>query len=115
MFLSTTTSKERTAVERAFILSYYEIYNDKVYDLLKPPSTSPPNSNGSKEGNGSQTHRESLEVRERKDGNFMIHNLKKVVVNTRQEAYIWLEKGLQNRQICATNQNMASSRSHTIF
>ena len=59
--------------------------------------------------------RESLDVREKKDGNFVIHNLKKVIVNTRQESYIQLEKGLQNRQVCATSQNAASSRSHTIF
>ena len=84
-------------MDRAYIVSFYEIYNDKVHDLLKPPTFSPHNSNGSKEGSGSQMHRDSLDVREKKDGNFMIHNLKKAVVNTRQEAYIWLEKGLQNR------------------
>lgn len=100
---------------KQYIMSFYEIYNDKVYDLLKPPTVSPPNSNGSKEGGSGHMHRDSLDVREKKDGNFIIHGLKKVVVNTRQESYIWLEKGLQNRQICATNQNMASSRSHTIF
>ena len=86
-------------------MSFYEIYNDKVYDLLKPPTFSPPNSNSmsSKDGAGSHISRESLDVREKKDGNFVIHNLKKVVVNTRQESYIGLELGLQNRQICSTS------------
>ena len=103
--------------DQQYILSFYEIYNDKVYDLLKVPTFSPQNSNsgGSKESGGGHAHRESLDVREQKDGNFIIHNLKKVVVNTRQESYIWLEKGLQNRQISPTNQNVVSSRSHTIF
>jgi len=64
-------------------MSFYEIYNDKVHDLLKPPVFSPQNSNGSREGLGSQMQRESLDVREKKDGNFVIHNLKKIIVNTR--------------------------------
>jgi len=81
LFISPENPK--LTVDRAFILSFYEIYNDKVHDLLKPPTFSPQNSNGSKEGNGSQMYRESLDVREKKDGNFMIHNLKKVVVNAR--------------------------------
>ena len=74
-------------------MSFYEIYNDKVYDLLKAPTYSPPSTNSvsSKDGSGSHVSRESLDVREKKDGNFVINNLKKVVVNTRQESYIWLE------------------------
>ena len=71
-------------------MSFYEIYNDKVHDLLKPPTFSPQNSNsgGSGKDNSGQAQRESLDVREKKDGNFVIHNLKKVIVNTRQESYI---------------------------
>lgn len=77
-------------------MSFFEIYNDKVYDLLKTPTFSPKTS-GSAGSKDSQSSRESLDVREQKDGNFVVHNLKKVVVNTRQESYIWLERGLQNR------------------
>ena len=46
-----------------YVMSFFEIYNDKVYDLLKPPTFSPQNSNstGTKDAYGS---RESLEVRE---------------------------------------------------
>ena len=41
--------------------------------------------------------RESLDVREEKDGNFVINDLRKVQVSTKQESYIQLEKGLMNR------------------
>ena len=106
--------RNRSLDSAQYIMSFFEIYNDKVYDLLKAPILSPANS-GSAGSKDSQSSRESLEVREQKDGNFVVHNLKKVVVNTRQESYIWLEQGLQNRQVSATSANAASSRSHTIF
>lgn len=74
-------------VELQFIVSFFEIYNDKVHDLLKPPTFSPQNSNsgGSGKDSGKDGHmqRENLDVREKKDGTFVIHNLKKVIVNTR--------------------------------
>ena len=79
-----TTAQTDDGSELQFIMSFFEIYNDKVHDLLKAPTFSPQNS----DGNNSQMYRESLDVREKKDGNFVIHNLKKIVVNTRQESYI---------------------------
>ena len=90
-----------------------------MYDLLKPPivtasSTSTPSSNADKNNSGG-IQRDSLTIREERDGNFVINDLKKVLVTAKQEAYIWLDKGLQNRQVASTTHNATSSRSHTIF
>ena len=69
------------------MVSFYEIYNDKVYDLLKPPvavpsNTSTPSSNAEKTNTGGM-QRESLTIREERDGNFIINDLKKVLVTAK--------------------------------
>jgi kinesin family protein 4/21/27 len=59
--------------------------------------------------------REHLELREEKDGYFSVMNLRKIEVADVNEAFNWLEKGLEKRITSSTSHNTNSSRSHSIF
>ncbi|CAO3643581.1 unnamed protein product [Mucor hiemalis] len=76
-------------------VSYMEIYNEKIKDLLNVENTSP-------------------EIIEDKKGVY-VRNLKEVIVKTAQEVLNCIKDGEGNRHISATDYNERSSRSHTIF
>ena len=76
-------------------VSYMEIYNEKIKDLLNPENTMP-------------------EIIEDKKG-VSVRNLKEVIVKTVQEVMACIKEGEGNRHISATDYNEHSSRSHTIF
>ena len=69
-------------------VSYIEIYNEKVNDLIDPS-------------------RKNLEIREQGNKGIFVNNLEKVMQ--------LLNKGESNRIIAETKMNEKSSRSHTIF
>jgi kinesin family protein 1 len=78
-------------------LSYYEIYNEKVYDLL------------------SNFPDISCKVRESKDEGAFVENLtRKSFVNYNTVVSI-LEEGNKKRVTAATLMNSTSSRSHAVF
>ncbi|KAK4512041.1 serine/threonine protein kinase [Mucor velutinosus] len=76
-------------------VSYMEIYNEKIKDLLCVENTSP-------------------EIIEDKKGVY-VRNLKEVIVKTSEEVMNCIREGEGNRHISATDYNVRSSRSHTIF
>ncbi|CEP09806.1 hypothetical protein [Parasitella parasitica] len=76
-------------------VSYMEIYNEKIKDLLCVENTSP-------------------EIIEDKKG-VHVRNLKEVIVKTSKEVMDCIREGEGNRHISATDYNEHSSRSHTIF
>lgn len=76
-------------------VSYMEIYNEKIKDLLNSENTSP-------------------EIIEDKKGVY-VRNLKEVIVKTAEEVLNCIKDGEGNRHISATDYNERSSRSHTIF
>ncbi|XP_018575548.1 kinesin-like protein subito [Anoplophora glabripennis] len=82
-------------------VSFAEIYNENIYDLLKTP---PPR--------GKQRPR--LRLGNSKDGCF-IKDLTSVHVTSGIEAYQILQFGLHNLKYAATSVNSHSSRSHCIF
>jgi hypothetical protein len=57
-------------------VSFFEIYNEKIYDLL---------SNGTKKGSGKV--KDGLELREEKNGYFSVVDLKRVDVESLDDAY----------------------------
>uniref|UniRef100_A0A0A9YFR5 Kinesin-like protein n=1 Tax=Lygus hesperus TaxID=30085 RepID=A0A0A9YFR5_LYGHE len=79
-------------------VSYYEIYNEEVRDLL----------------NSSQTSG-GLEVKERPDVGVFIKNLTTYVVNNADDMDRIMTIGNKNRVVGATAMNIESSRSHAIF
>lgn len=78
-------------------VSYIEIYNEKVRDLLNP------NNKG------------NLKVREHPSLGPYVEDLSKVVVNSFDDINNLMDEGNKARTVAATNMNATSSRSHAVF
>lgn len=85
------------AMSYAVEVSYLEIYNEKVRDLLNPKS----------KGN--------LRVREHPVLGPYVENLTKLLVHTQEEIEALMEEGNKTRTVASTNMNNESSRSHAVF
>jgi len=81
-------------------MSFYEVYNEKIYDLF--------NMNQDRSGPG-------LEVREDKSGEVHIPELLQIEIMNEIQAFGFLSLGLKNRIVADTQNNKNSSRSHSIF
>uniref|UniRef100_A0A4W4DWH6 Kinesin-like protein n=1 Tax=Electrophorus electricus TaxID=8005 RepID=A0A4W4DWH6_ELEEL len=84
-------------------VSYYEIYNEQVYDLLQLTIAN------------KARRRPALRVCEDSAGNSYVRDLRWVNVQTSEEAAKVLRVGNKNRSAAATKMNQSSSRSHSIF
>ncbi|KAJ5900044.1 hypothetical protein N7495_004788 [Penicillium taxi] len=78
-------------------VSYLEIYNERVRDLLNP----------SNKGN--------LKVREHPSTGPYVEDLAKLVVSSFDEIDNLMDEGNKARTVAATNMNETSSRSHAVF
>ncbi|GLC49371.1 hypothetical protein PLESTB_000212300 [Pleodorina starrii] len=92
------------------IVSYMEIYNDRLHDLLQPYK--PQNARDPADVN---QKRALLEVREDAKGNTYVPNLLCVKVKSYKSVYQLIAKGNRNRAVRHTEMNQASSRSHAIL
>ncbi|XP_032356234.1 stAR-related lipid transfer protein 9 isoform X2 [Etheostoma spectabile] len=81
-------------------ISFLEIYNERVRDLLRA---------------GEQKKRASLRVREHPEKGPYVQDLSQHVVTDCKHAMDLLEEGMANRITAATHNHDASSRSHAIF
>ncbi|KAJ0063085.1 hypothetical protein NL108_012034, partial [Boleophthalmus pectinirostris] len=81
-------------------ISFLEIYNERVRDLLR---------------GGEQKKRASLRVREHPEKGPYVQDLSQHVVSNCKQAMELLEEGISNRITAATHNHDASSRSHAIF
>ncbi|XP_047194004.1 centromere-associated protein E isoform X7 [Hippoglossus stenolepis] len=86
--------------KKEFLLrvSYMEIYNETVTDLLVD-----------------SWKRKPLEVRETINKNIYVADLSEELVTSPAQALAWIWKGEKNRHYGKTKMNQRSSRSHTIF
>ena len=113
-----------------FELSFLEIYNEKVTDLLATPIT--PNeqitnksSSFSKHArthilnkfvsNSTNNSTRTLEIREHPLLGPYVPDLKYIQVKTKEDFQNVLNLGNQQRSVASTNANQRSSRSHAIF
>lgn len=88
-------------------ISMLEIYNDEVYDLLKPSISS--------ESKGRNAKKEILDVRRNKNGALEVPGLTKMEVKSLQDVASVLKAGHENRATATTNMNEYSSRSHMVL
>ncbi|RPA87423.1 P-loop containing nucleoside triphosphate hydrolase protein [Ascobolus immersus RN42] len=90
----------------AVLISMYEVYNDRIFDLLDDKSLTQP-----------QTRRKALMFRKCEGGDpkKVVAGLRKVYVRNMAEALTVLEHGQACRHASPTNLNSQSSRSHAFF
>ncbi|CAG9759456.1 unnamed protein product [Ceutorhynchus assimilis] len=79
-------------------VSYMEIYNERVHDLLDP-----------------QTNKQSLKVREHNVLGPYVDGLSQLAVTAFQDIDNLMAEGNKSRTVAATNMNSESSRSHAVF
>ncbi|XP_026320336.1 kinesin-like protein KIF13B isoform X4 [Hyposmocoma kahamanoa] len=79
-------------------VSYMEIYNERVHDLLDPETT-----------------RRSLRVREHAVFGPYVDGLSQLAVTSFQDIDNLMTEGNKSRTVAATNMNSESSRSHAVF
>lgn len=91
LFDRRSSATDDTSDTQIFV-SFVEIYNERVFDLLSDQSADPVNTKGHKFIGGNQQR-----------------------VHTLQEAQLVLVNGNQNRHVRPTKMNAQSSRSHAIF
>ncbi|XP_017349064.1 kinesin-like protein KIF20A [Ictalurus punctatus] len=84
-------------------VSFYEIYNEFVYDLLEPPTSL------------HTQKRNTLRLSDDKHGNVYVKDLTWVNVRSADEAWRVLTVGRNNQSFASTHLNHNSSRSHSVF
>ncbi|KAJ4398650.1 hypothetical protein N0V85_006226 [Neurospora sp. IMI 360204] len=96
------------SAEYAIVISMYEVYNDRIFDLLSPPVRSA----ATKEYRRRPLLFKPTELSpDRK----VVAGLRKVVCGSLDQALMVLEAGLQERRVAGTESNTQSSRSHGFF
>ncbi len=100
--------------EYAVMISMYEVYNDRIYDLLTGQGTmAVPLKNGASK----DLRRRPLLFKstEHSPDRKVVAGLRKVVCGNIEEALMILETGLMERRVAGTGSNSVSSRSHGFF
>eukprot|EP00871_Galdieria_phlegrea_P003860 jgi/Galph1/4475/GphlegSOOS_G3143.1 len=97
-------------------VSYFEIYNDRCYDLLDINTLLEAQKLLKRNKTTSFKYkRPSLKIKEVQEGRTKVEGLQEIEVTSSTEVHRLLHCGLKNRQIAETLCNRHSSRSHTIF
>ena len=97
MFERITDIQQDPNLKYTVEVSYLEIYNERVRDLLNP------------------TTKGNLKVREHPSTGPYVEDLAKLVVRSFQEIENLMDEGNKARTVAATNMNETSSRSHAVF
>ncbi|EDN09464.1 hypothetical protein HCAG_06631 [Histoplasma mississippiense (nom. inval.)] len=95
------------------LVSMYEVYNDRIFDLLTPPSSG----TGSRAPLNQKERRRHLLFKptEGSQDRKVVAGLRKIVCGTYEDALMVLQTGLLERKVTGTGSNSVSSRSHGFF
>ena len=94
--------------EYAILISMYEVYNDRIFDLLTPAIP----------GKSTKDFRRRpllFKPTEQSPDRKVVAGLRKIICGTMKEALMVLEAGLHERRVAGTGSNSVSSRSHGFF
>jgi centromeric protein E len=97
----------RETPQREFLLrvSYLEIYNEKIHDLLSAPVS---------QSNGMPTVQEEIKLREDSKRGVYASPLKEEIVQSPTQLLRVIARGDANRRVAGTQYNARSSRSHAV-
>ncbi|PWY92047.1 P-loop containing nucleoside triphosphate hydrolase protein [Aspergillus heteromorphus CBS 117.55] len=104
--------------EYVVLVSMYEVYNDRIFDLLSPAIAPGQGSAMSRQGGTSLKDRRRplfFKSTEGSPDRKVVAGLRKIACNTYEEALSVLEVGLTERKVTGTGANSVSSRSHGFF
>ena len=105
--------------EYAVLVSMYEVYNDRIFDLLSNPTSPSIPTTATRQGAALQkglTRRPLLfKNTEMSPDVKVVAGLRKIVCGSYDEAMMVLETGLTERRVAGTGSNSVSSRSHGFF
>ncbi|EJF65955.1 kinesin-domain-containing protein [Dichomitus squalens LYAD-421 SS1] len=109
---------EATCTDFSVKISFVELYNEELRDLLAPELQAPSGSNqpmgmGVQKDTSQQVNLKLFD--DSKKGGVIIQGLEETPVRTVTDALALLTKGSHRRQIAATKFNDHSSRSHSVF
>ncbi|NXP44567.1 KI20A protein, partial [Heliornis fulica] len=90
-------------VQFSIWVSFFEIYNELIYDLLEPALP------------GQKRKRQTLRLCEDQTGNPYVKDLNWINVQDADEAWKLLKLGRKNQSFASTHMNQNSSRSHSVF
>ena len=96
------------SAEYAILISMYEVYNDRIFDLLTPPIKS----------TATKEYRRRPLLFKPTEGSpdrKAVAGLRKVICGNLHQALMVLEAGLHERRVAGTGSNSVSSRSHGFF
>ncbi|KAJ5266963.1 hypothetical protein N7478_009771 [Penicillium angulare] len=98
------------------LVSMYEVYNDRIFDLLSP-AINPGQGNTMSRGNSQKDRRRPLLFKptEGSPDRKLVSGLRKIACSTYEEALAILDVGLTERKVTGTGANSVSSRSHGFF
>jgi hypothetical protein len=96
------------SAEYAIVISMYEVYNDRIYDLLTASMST------AKVG-VSKRRALLFKSTEMSPDRKVVAGLRKVICSSLEEALAVLETGLIERRVAGTGSNAVSSRSHGFF
>lgn len=116
--VSSFTVEPNQDTDYVVIVSMYEVYNDRIFDLLSTAGTGT-NVMATRQGTALQkglTRRPLLfKNTELSPDRKVVAGLRKIVCGTYKEAMTVLEAGLTERRVAGTGSNSVSSRSHGFF
>ena len=87
-------------------MSYFEIYNEVIFDLLDPTDRK------KKPANAKTA---SLEIKEHPVLGVYVKGLQEIVVDTPKKLQNIIDQGMSCRTVASTQMNADSSRSHSVF
>lgn len=106
--ISSVTADADSNSEYAILISMYEVYNDRIFDLLTPAIP----------GKSNKDFRRRpllFKPTEMSPDRKVVAGLRKIICGTMKEALMVLEAGLHERRVAGTGSNSVSSRSHGFF
>lgn len=94
--------------EYAIVVSMYEVYNDRIFDLLTGNATKSKHPNVKRRALLFKSTEQSPDRK-------VVAGLTKIICGSFEEAMMVLETGLMERKVAGTGSNAVSSRSHGFF